>query len=90
MLRRFPSCNAASLVLIFIFVVVAFYRARNYNRLVINAKTVGLGSGGESEGFLIFSVLQGWGEVVDFRYSGNFFKKKLISLCATLPPKINY
>ena len=40
---------------------------------------MGLGSGGESEGFLFFSVLRGWGEVVDFRYSGGsvkFFKKK--------------
>ena len=44
MLRRFPSCNAASLVLIFIFVVFAFYRARNYNRLVINGKPVGWGA----------------------------------------------
>ena len=61
MLRRFPSCNVASLVLIFISFVVAFYRARNYNRLVINAKTVGLGSGGESEGLLIFFVVRGWG-----------------------------
>ena len=54
MLRRFPSCNAASLVLTFIFVIFAFYRARNYNRLVINGKPVGLGSGGESESFLFF------------------------------------
>ena len=32
-------------------------------RLVMNVETVGLGSGGESEGFLIFSVLRGWGGV---------------------------
>ena len=53
---------------------------------------MGLGNGGESEGFLFFSVLRGWGEVVDFRYSGGsvkFSKKKMNSslrYTSLLPP----
>ena len=38
---------------------------------------MGLGSGGESESFqFFFSVLRGWGKVVDFRYSGGSVKLK--------------